>query len=134
MAEDAGMRLSFLIFSGATVFVLALTASLTAAPKPKHTIKQVMKEAIKGHSALVKKACKGTATPEELAKMVDYFRSMADCTPPKGDLDSWKEKSGALLEAALKVQKSPQDKAASLALENAVECRQCHNPHKPGKE
>lgn len=127
------MRL-FPILSAAGLALLALTASTTGAPKPKFTIKQVMKEAIKGHSALVKKACKGTATPEELARMVEYFRAMAQCVPPKGDLDSWEAKSGALLEAALRVQKAPKDKAASLALENAVECRQCHNPHKPGKE
>ena len=125
---------SFTILSAASLTLLAFTSLSTGAPKPKHTIKHAMKEAIKGHSALVKKACKGTATPEELAKMIEYFRAMTECTPPKGDLDSWKQKSGALLDAALKVQKEPQNKAASLALENAVECRQCHNPHKPGKE
>lgn len=124
----------FPLFSVAGLTVLAFTSSTAGAPKPKYTIKQVMKQAIKGHSALVKKACQGTATPEELARMVEYFRAMAQCVPPKGDLDSWEAKSGALLEAALRVQKAPQDKAASLALENAVECRQCHNPHKPGKE
>ena len=122
------------LLSVASLALLALPSSSTGAPKPKHTIKQVMKEAVKGHSALVKKACKGTATPEELAKMIEYFRAMAECAPPKGDPDSWKQKSGALLEAALKVQKEPHNKAASLALENAVECRQCHNPHKPGKD
>ena len=36
-------------------------------------IKQVMKEAIKGDTALVKKACKGTATPEELKRMVELL-------------------------------------------------------------
>jgi len=122
------------VLVSAALVLLALTSSSPGAPKPKYTIKQVMKEAIKGHSALVKKACKGTATPEEVAKMIEYFRAMADSQPPKGDPDSWKEKSGALLEAALRVQKAPGDKAASLALENAVECRQCHTPHKPGKE
>jgi hypothetical protein len=70
------------------------------------------------------------ATPEELDRMIRYFRAMAQCSPPQGDMESWKAKSGALLQAALAVQKSPQDKAAVLALENAVECRQCHNPHK----
>jgi hypothetical protein len=114
--------------------MLMLVASSPGAPKPKFTIKQVMKEAIKGHSALVKKACKGTATPAELAKMVEYFQAMAACEPPKGDLESWQEKTGALLDAARRVQKAPTDKTASFALEQAVECRQCHNPHKPGKE
>ena len=127
------MRMTTL-FSLTGLALAALTSSTAGAPKPKFTIKQVMKEAIKGHSALVKKACKGTATPEELAQMVEYFRAMTQCVPPKGDLDSWEAKSGALLEAALRVQKAPRDKAASLALENAVECRQCHNPHKPAKE
>jgi hypothetical protein len=127
------MRVISFVCTG-VLAVMALTSSSTGAPKPKYTIKQVMKDAIKGHTALVKKACKGTATPEELARMVEYFRAMTQCVPPKGDLDSWERKSGALLEAALRVQKAPKDKAASLALENAVECRQCHNPHKPGKE
>lgn len=113
--------------------VTTATSSSWAAPKPEFTIKQVMKESIKGHSALVKKACKGTATPDELARMIAYFRAMAECSPPQGDMDSWKAKSGALLQAALAVQKSPQDKSAALALENAVECRQCHNPHKPSQ-
>jgi hypothetical protein len=123
----------FLLTALVWMSVTSTTRSSWAAPKPEFTIKQVMKESIKGHSALVKKACKGTATPEEMDRMIRYFRAMAECSPPQGDMDSWKAKSGALLQAALAVQKSPQDKSAALALENAVECRQCHNPHKPSQ-
>lgn len=119
--------------SVAVLAVISVTLA-SAAPKPKFTIKEVMKEAIKGNDALVKKACKGTATPEELAKMVEYFKAMKACVPPKGDLDSWEKKAGALLDAAVRVQKSPKDKDASYALEQAVECRQCHTPHKPAKK
>ena len=128
------MRAFFSFLRASSVLALAVVTVAAAAPKPKFTIKQVMKEAIKGNDALVKKACKGTATPEELAKMVEYFKAMKACVPPKGDLDSWEQKAGALLDAALRVQKSPQDKDASYALEQAVECRQCHTPHKPGKK
>ena len=114
----------------ALAFVTA-TAVASAAAKPKYTIKKVMKDAIKGHSALVKKACKGTATKEELAAMVEYFKALCDAKPPKGGLDSWQEKTGALYHAALAIQKDPQNRELSHRLEQAVECRQCHNPHKP---
>jgi hypothetical protein len=101
--------------------------------RTKFTIKQVMKEAIKGDTALVKKACKGTATPEELSKMIEYFKALGELEPPRGDIDSWQQKTTRLREAAELVQQHPQDKEASFKLEQAVECRQCHNVHKPGK-
>ena len=119
------------------LLLLGMGGSLSALdatkPKPKFTIKQVMKEAIKGDTALVKKACKGTATPEELKKMVAYFQALTEGVPPRGDADSWSQKSTALFEAAVAIEKDPQNKEASLRLEKAVECRQCHNAHKPAK-
>lgn len=109
---------------------LLLPASAEKA-RPRLSIKAVMKEAIKGHSALVKKACKGTATPAELEQMVACFQDMAAGRPPRGDTASWERKCAALLEAALWVQREPASKDASYALERAVECRQCHDAHKP---
>ena len=111
-----------------------LAGSVAAAGKPKHSIKKVMKEAIKGDHALVKKACRGTATKDELAKMVEYFHAMTEDSPPRGDAESWKKKSAALHEAAVALQKDPQNKDLAFRLEQAVECRQCHNAHKPDKK
>ena len=71
---------------------------------------------------------------DELAKMVEYFKAMTEDSPPKGDADSWAKKSTALYEAAVAIQKDPQSKDLSLRLEQAVECRQCHNAHKPDKK
>ncbi len=118
------------IVAGASV-LLAAPAARKSGPKLKYTVKQVMKEAIKGHTALVKKACAGTATPAELDRMIAYFQAMAECEPPQGDPASWKKKTTELHEAALALKKTPQDQEASYRLERAVECRQCHTPHKP---
>ncbi|MGI8605058.1 MAG: hypothetical protein ACR2OZ_18965 [Verrucomicrobiales bacterium] len=121
----------------ATLNLMALSSVLSGAPlaaKPKFSIKQVMKDAIKGDHALVKKACKGTASPGELAKMVEYFKAMRENIPPRGDLESWEQKTAALVAAAERLQKEPASKDASFQLEQAVECRQCHNEHKPSKK
>ena len=99
--------------------------------KRKFTIKQVMKEAIKGDYALVKKACKGTASPAELDKLIEYVGALGEAVPPRGGADSWKRKTATLLAAAERIQKEPSNKEASFQLEHAVECRQCHNAHKP---
>jgi hypothetical protein len=129
--------LAVMMRAALSLIVAALCAGgvlLAAEPskaKPKFTIKEVMKVAIKGDSALVKKACKGTATPEELRKLVEFCKALTEGTPPRGDMESWTKRSRALYEAAVAIEKDPKSPEASLRLENAVECRQCHTPHKP---
>lgn len=91
-----------------------------------------MLDQIKGSFAPVKKACKGTATPAELKAMVEAFKVMAEDGVVWGSLESWKRRAGEL-SAAAGVEKAPTDAKARERLEHAVECRGCHNEHKPKK-
>jgi hypothetical protein len=88
--------------------------------EPKYKIADVMKIAMKG--GLCGKVAKGDASDEEKAKLVELFTALSQNTPPKGDADSWKEKTGALLKAA---------KAGDgAALKKAANCGACHKAHK----
>ena len=40
--------------------------------------------------------------------MVEYFKALTEGSPPRGETDSWNQKSTALYEAALAVEKAPQ--------------------------
>jgi hypothetical protein len=94
--------------------------------KPKYTIKEVMLKAHK--SGLMKKAVLGTATPDEKKELCDYYVEMAKNAPPKGDADSWKQKTEALIRAAREVQAGKP--GAGPAFRKAVDCDNCHNVHK----
>ncbi len=85
--------------------------------KPKYTIKQVMKEAMKG--GLLKKVASGEGDKEDSAKLVELFTALADDKPSKGDLDTWKEKTTALLKAT----KAGDGKA----MQKAANCKACHD-------
>ena len=88
--------------------------------KPKHTIKEVMKKAMKG--GLCAKVAGGKASDEEKKELVELFTSLTKNTPPKGEAASWKEKTSALLEAATK--------GDGAALKTAANCMNCHTEHK----
>ena len=129
-----GMKTTQFFLGVAVMLLLAVPVGTWAAgSKKKPSVKEVMKEQIKGDFAPVKKACKGTATPQELKAMVEAFRVMAEDVPVRGSLDSWKRRAGELLAAAEEVEKTPADAKARERLEHAVECRGCHNEHKPKK-
>jgi hypothetical protein len=87
---------------------------------PKYPIKEVMKEAMKG--GLCAKVAKGEASDAEKAQLVEYFTSLTMCTPPKGEADAWKTRTGELLKAA-----KDGDVAA---LKKASNCMSCHTMFK----
>ncbi len=67
-------------------------------PPPKHTIKEVMKQA---HGAkLVNKVIDGSASKEEKDQLLDLYISLFDNKPPKGESDKWMMNSGLLILAA----------------------------------
>lgn len=103
--------------------------ALAQGKKPKYTVKEVMKEVHKGEDNIGKRAVKGAASKEDLAKMVEYYDSLPLNEPPRGEMASWKEKTGALVKAA-KALKSGETGAAE-AYKNAANCKACHNAHKP---
>lgn len=95
------------------------------------SIEDIMKtyhKAPKGTDPTCKKAGDGSASKDELAKLVQAYADMAAAKPPKGDEASWKDKTGALLIAAKDLQAGKPDAAAKYKA--AVNCKACHSVHK----
>ena len=94
--------------------------------KPKYSIEDVMKKAFKG--PLVKKVTKGEASKEELKTLQEMLLSISKQKPHKGEADSWKEKTGALIAAAKAI--ADGDKKGNEMLKTAANCKACHSKHK----
>ena len=124
------MRTFMFIATAALVVTLSLAAARavenTAA---KADIKQFMKDTHKGNTALIKRATEGQASPAEVQSLLVGYRAMAATEPPRGELSSWKEKTGALVAAAELLAKS--DATGAPALKKAANCKACHGAHKP---
>ncbi|MFM1768610.1 MAG: hypothetical protein RJA22_1139 [Verrucomicrobiota bacterium] len=109
---------------------LAVPSGLLAADaKPKYSIEQVMEALHKGKTNVGKTVSSGMGTKEDFAKLVEYYESLPLSKPPKGDQASWDAKSKALLAAA----KALKDGAPNAleAYKAAVNCKACHNVHRP---
>lgn len=96
--------------------------------KPKYTVKQVMGKVFKGPTALKVKITKGTATDEEKKMAVEYLEALALNQPKKGDMESWKTKTMALVKAAKEVAEGNEE--GIKAFEKAANCKACHDTHK----
>ena len=123
---------------------LALTAALVATigafttyksyanDANEEAIKEVMKvyhKAPKGIDPVCKKASEGKASPEEIKKLVAAYKTVAGTKPPRGDEASWKQKTAKLLTAAEDMEKGRPDAVAKY--KEAVNCKACHEVHKP---
>ena len=95
--------------------------------KPKHTIKEVMKNALKGD--LQKKVLSGNASDEDKKRVLDMYISMVESKPPKGEMNSWHNLAGAAALAAAKVEVGREGAAEELKI--ATNCKACHSEHKP---
>ena len=114
------------LFAGAVAILglaLLLDTSAQGGKDEKVTIKVVMQKAMKG--GLCKKVAEGKASDEEKKQLVELFTALSKATPPKGDADSWKDKTGALLTAAKGTDGE--------ALKKAADCKACHTEHKGKK-
>jgi len=126
------MRRSF--YSVACVAVLlatvlcfrAIGADQGSNEGPKHSIKQVMLDAQKG--GLLKKVLAEEATDEEKLALLDFYVSLAEAKPSKGDAESWRAKTQAILTASARVIVGRADGIE--LLENATSCAACHSVHK----
>lgn len=105
---------------------LAILMGGTNVAGEKTTIKDVMKKAMKG--GLCGKVAGGKASEAEKKELVELFTALAANKPPKGDEDSWKAKTKALLEGAKGVAAGKED--AGKALKAAANCMACHKEHK----
>jgi hypothetical protein len=118
---------AFLILSAGLCFVFQARAD----EANDKVIKDVMKtcnSAPKGTDSICKKAVEGKASSEELAKLVACYKKLTTTTPPKGDLDDWKDKTAKLYDAAKKLEADP---TATADFKAAVDCKACHSLHKP---
>lgn len=92
------------------------------------TIKQVMKDRMKGDTSDIKKAVKGELSKEQVTSLLAAVKSMSGSKPPKGDESSWKEKCAALEAALTKLEKG--EPGAAEAVKTASNCKACHDAHK----
>lgn len=118
--------------SGLVLLSGGLQLSQAENAKPKYTIKDVMKALHKGEENIGKKVIKGDGTKEDFAKLVEYYASLPQNEPPKGEKGSWETKSAALLKAAKGL--NNHEAGALEAYKTAVDCKACHSAHKPDKK
>ncbi|TWU05769.1 hypothetical protein [Stieleria varia] len=93
----------------------------------KYKTKEVMKEAFKG--PLLKKVAGGEASDEDKKKLHDMLVAMSKNEAPKGDAESWKKLTSALVKASKAAVDG--DEGAGDMLKKAANCKACHSAHKP---
>ena len=118
------------------LFSVALLAGVAFLPlavaetkKAKYTVQEVMKAIHKGEDNIGKRAVKGAASKEDIARLAEYYESLPLNDPPRGEMASWKEKTGALVKASLAL-KAGEAGAVDL-YKNAANCKACHTAHRP---
>ncbi|MFM8419468.1 MAG: hypothetical protein ACKOEQ_05010 [Verrucomicrobiota bacterium] len=120
------MKLRVSITFAATAMALV---GCSTHPKASKTIEQVMEEGFEGKTSLCAKVSKGEGTAKDLETMVGLTYQLTLNTPPRGDLQSWTEKTTAL-HAAAKALAAGSPGAAD-QWKSAVNCKACHSVHKP---
>jgi hypothetical protein len=110
------------------VAAIAVAAGCATGTKATKSIEQVMDEGFKGKESLSARVSKGQGSAADLKTMTELTYQLTLSTPPKGDLQSWKEKTAAL-HAAAKGLASGAPGAAD-AWKTAVNCKACHSVHK----
>lgn len=105
---------------------VAVNLTMGAEEGEKVAIKEVMKVAMKG--GLTKKVASGKATEEEKKKLAGLFAALHENKPPKGEEESWKQKTEALVNAANDVLAGKE--GAGEKLQAAADCMACHKAHK----
>jgi hypothetical protein len=102
------------------------------AAKPKHAIEEVMQGAHvapEGQQSLLARVAAGRASDEEKQQLLDFYISLAENEPPRGELTAFQEKTRPIIIAAAKVVVGRE--GAGAELRRAVNCAGCHRDHKP---
>jgi hypothetical protein len=131
--------LRFTGWSLLTVMAMSFTytaiarAQGAAEAKPKYAIKEVMKgahvPAKQGDKSLRDIVLGGKATPEQKQQLLDFYISLAENEPPKGDKEAWAKKTNAVVLGAAMVVVGRENGVD--ALKKATVCAECHKDHKP---
>lgn len=89
--------------------------------------KKIMKEAFKG--PLLKKVAGGNGSAEDAKNLHTMLVALSKNEPPKGEEESWKKLTAALVKAGKAAVDG--DKEAGAMLKKAANCKACHSQHKP---
>ena len=113
-----------------TITLVSLAAGICFAAKPKYDFEEIMYKGHKGDASLLAKMLRKEVTPEESSKLVEYHEALAAHAAPKGDAESWKQKTEALLKASRAAKDSASDENLA-KLKEASNCKACHSVHQP---
>ena len=116
----------------ALLVTTTILASAMMASAAEGVIESAMKNFHKGDTATCKKVAAGTASPAELADILKAYQAMCGAKAPKGDQAAWTTKCKALISAVQKIQ--AKDASGTSDYKKAVNCKACHEPHKPAKK
>lgn len=117
--------------TAAAAALISLSASNVLADDHE-VIEEAMKKfhkAPKGTDPVCKKISNGEGTDEELAAILESYVAMCKAKPPKGDVAAWQDKCKDLIAAIKGVQ--AKEAGALEKYKEAVNCKTCHNEHKP---
>ena len=118
----------------AIVAAAGLTLALNAmADDAGHElIEKAMKEGHKGKTSIVAKIKDGSASKADIEKLQKWYQEMSKVKPPRGDAEAWKKKTTHLATLTGKIAEG--NEKAKAAFGKAVNCKACHNAHKPEKK
>lgn len=118
--------------TGATLVMgSALIAADSADKKNPKDIHDVMEWAHKGRTSTAANVRDGKGSDADVETLLGYYKFLATQKPPQGDEASWKEKTAALVAATEKLKKK--EAGAQEAFKTAVNCKACHDIHKPAE-
>ena len=119
----------FPVIAGILIGAAAIVQAAENPLKPKYTVEEIMKAVYKGEDSTHKKITQNKAAPADYDKLVEYLSALPLNDPPQGDAVVWKQKSTALLNAAVALKQS---KADALSQYNkVVNCQACHRVYRP---
>lgn len=113
-----------------TITLVTLATGICLAAEPKYDFEEIMFKGHKGDASLLAKTLRKEATPEEVAKLIEYHEALAAHAAPKGDAESWKQKTEALLKASRAAKETASDENLA-RLKEAASCKACHSVHQP---
>lgn len=120
------MMLSFVMLTLLSGVSTSVLVNAEESDGKKYSTKEVMKVAFKG--GLLKKVSSGNASAEEAKNLHAMLVSLSKNQPKKGDADSWKKLTSALVKASTAVKEGTE--GAGAMLQKASNCKACHNIHK----
>jgi hypothetical protein len=129
----AGWSLLTVAALSLTFTAVAMAQGAADKPKPKYAIKEVMKgahvPAQEGEKSLRDIVLGGKATPEQKQQLLDFYISLAENDPPKGDKEAWAKKTSAVVIGAAMIVVGREN--GPDFLKKATVCANCHKDHKP---